>query len=218
MNKQKEHPPKYRRGGSPSGTKSAKIFVCSDGLSHFIPICLLLTGCATTDDGYYQAETQRHLAAASPIFECQKCEGVVVRSQIPSTPTPKPTNGYDMVMGITGNLINLANQNGAVIGMGLLAKSLKTVAQPGDIITNTTTTTSSASMNNEANQANSSTQTYSDSSQQSSSQSLQNSGQIAGGNAADTHSPVSTTTTITDNSERNPVTTTSYSQQAGTAP
>ena len=170
-----------------------------------------LTGCATDTNGYYQAETQRHLAASSPIFECQKCEGVVVRSQIPSTPTPRPTNGYDMMMGIAGNLINLANQNGAVIGMGLLAKSLKSTAQPGDTITTTTTTSST---NNEANQANSSTESYSDSSQVSSSQSLQNSGQIAGGNASDTHSPVSTTThttnTSTDNSQRNPIT--SYPQ------
>lgn len=173
-----------------------------------------LTGCASTDAE--NAAYSQAVAAQNQPRHIIKFDGtgkLEVFDQSRPAPIQRPTNGYDMVMGITNNLTGLVSQNAAVLGMGLLAKSLKSTAQPGDTIT--TTNTSSSSTNNEANQANTSTQSYSDSSQHSSSQSLQNSGQIAGGDASDTHSPVSTTTTTTtttntstDNSDHNnPVTT-----------
>lgn len=221
MNKQKEHPPKYRRGGSPSGTKSAKIFVCSDGLSHFIPICLLLTGCATTDDGYYQAETQRHLAAASPIFECQKCEGVTLRSQIPSAPTIAPTNGWDAAKSIAGSVSNIVTGQAGTILAGYAINALSTssqpIANPAPVIVNpstvtTTTTTGDTISTYQANQNTESTITTS-----STSNALDNSGQIAGGDAsvANSHNPHTETATSTTTSSNNPVT--SY-PQTGAAP
>lgn len=184
-----------------------------------------LTGCATDTNGYYQAETQRHLAASSPIFECQKCEGVTLRSQIPSAPTIAPTNGWDAAKSIAGSVSNvLAGQGGAILAgyaINALSSSKPAASNPTPVIvspstTTTTTTTGDTISTYSADQRTESTVTTS-----STSNALQNSGQMAGGDAsvANSQNPHTETHTDTTNNSNNPtVTTITDTEQAGVVP
>ena len=181
-----------------------------------------LTGCATDTNGYYQAETQRHLAASSPIFECQKCEGVTLRSQIPSAPTIAPTNGWDALKSVAGSVSNIVSGQAGTILAGYAINALSTSGQPinnpAPVIVNpstvtTTTTTGDTISTYQANQSTESTVTTS-----STSNALDNSGQIAGGDAsvANSYNPHAETHTDTTSNSHNPNTT--IYPQTGAAP
>ena len=181
----------------------------------------LVAGCST-DQAFFDAESQRHLAAQSPIFECAKCEGVTLRSQIPSAPTVAPTNGWDAAKSIAGSVSNIVTGQAGTILAGYAINALSTSGQPinnpAPVIVNpstvtTTTTTGDTISTYQANQNTESTITTS-----STSNALDNSGQIAGGDASveNSHNPHTETHTDTTSNSNNPVTT-SY-PQAGAAP
>lgn len=181
----------------------------------------LLAGCST-DPAFFDAEAQRHLANQAPIFTCDKCEGVTLRSQIPSAPTVAPTNGWDAAKSIAGSVSNIVTGQAGTILAGYAINALSTsgqpIANPAPVIVNpstvtTTTTTGDTISTYQANQNTESTITTS-----STSNALDNSGQIAGGDATveNSHNPHTETHTDTTSNSNNPVTT-SY-PQAGAAP
>lgn len=180
----------------------------------------LLAGCST-DPAFFDAEAQRHLANQAPIFTCDKCEGVTLRSQIPSAPTIAPTNGWDAAKSIAGSVSNIVTGQAGTILAGYAINALSTTGQPinnpAPVIVNpgavTTTTTTGDTINTySADQRTESTVTTS-----STSNTLQNSGQMAGGDAsvANSYNPHTETATSTTTSSNNPVT--SY-PQTGAAP
>ena len=181
----------------------------------------LLAGCST-DPAFFDAEAQRHLSAKAPIFECAKCEGVTLRSQIPSAPTVAPTNGWDALSSVGKSISNVVSGQAGTILAGYAINALSTagqpIANPAPVIVNpstvtTTTTTGDTISTYQANQSTESTVTTS-----STSNALDNSGQIAGGDAsvANSYNPHTETHTDTTSNSNNPVTT-SY-PQAGAAP
>lgn len=182
-------------------------------------LCLLspLSGCSTHPE-FFTAESQRHLAAQAPIFTCDKCEGVTLRSQIPSAPTVAPTNGWDALSSVGKSISSVvAGQAGTLLaGYAINALSSSqppTSTQSTGAVTNTTTTTGDTINTYSADQRTESTTTTS-----STSNALQNSGQMAGGDATveNSHNPHTETHTDTTSNSNNPVTT-SY-PQAGAAP
>ena len=186
-----------------------------------LAVAAILAGCST-DPAFFDAEAQRHLANQAPIFTCDKCEGVTLRSQIPSAPTVAPTNGWDAAKSIAGSVSNIVTGQAGTILAGYAINALSTtgqpIANPAPVIVNpstvtTTTTTGDTISTYQANQNTESTVTTS-----STSNALDNSGQMAGGDAtvANSHNPHTETHTDTTNNSNNPVTT-SY-PQAGAAP
>lgn len=175
-------------------------------------LCLLspLSGCSTHSE-FFTAESQRHLAAQAPIFTCDKCEGVTLRSQIPSAPTVAPTNGWDALSSVGKSISSVvAGQAGTLLAgyaINALASNQSPMpASPGPITTTTTTTTTGDTISTyQANQSTESTVTTS-----STSNALDNSGQIAGGDAsvANSYNPHTETATSTTNNSHNPVYTT----------
>ena len=180
----------------------------------------MLSGCST-DPAFFDAEAQRHLAAQSPIFECAKCEGVTLRSQIPSAPTIAPTNGWDALKSVAGSVSNIVSGQAGTILAGYAINALSTSGQPinnpAPVIVNpstvTTTTTGDTISTYRANQSTESTVTTS-----STSNTLQNSGQMAGGDAsvANSYNPHTETHTDTTSNSHNPNTT--IYPQTGAAP
>ena len=182
----------------------------------------LVAGCSTHQE-FFTAESQRHLAAQQPIFECQKCEGVTLRSQIPSSPTVAPTNGWDALSSVGKSVSSVvAGQAGTILAgyaINALSTSSQPIANPAPVIVNpstvtTTTTTGDTISTYQANQNTESTITTS-----STSNALDNSGQIAGGDAsvANSHNPHTETATTT--SSHNPsYTTITDTEQTGAAP
>lgn len=179
-----------------------------------------LAGCST-DPAFFNAEAKRHQSAQAPIFECQKCEGVTLRSQIPSVPTVAPTNGWDALKSATSSVSNvLAGQAGTILAgyaISALSTPAPTINNPAPVIVSpstvtATTTTGDTISTYQANQSTESTVITS-----STSNTLDNSGQIAGGDAsvANSHNPHTETATSTTTSSNNPVT--SY-PQTGAAP
>ena len=184
----------------------------------------LLAGCST-DQAFFDAEAQRHQSAQAPIFECQKCEGVTLRSQIPSAPTVAPTNGWDALSSVGKSISNVVSGQAGTLLAGYAINALSTTGQPinnpAPVIVNpgavTTTTTTGDTINTySADQRTESTVTTS-----STSNALDNSGQIAGGDAsvANSYNPHTETHTDTTNNSNNPtVTTITDTEQAGVVP
>ena len=183
-------------------------------------VSTLLAGCST-DPAFFDAEAQRHQSAQAPIFECQKCEGVTLRSQIPSVPTVAPTNGWDALSSVGKSASSvISGQAGTILAgyaINALSSSKPAASNPTPVIVNpstvtTTTTTGDTISTYQANQSTESTVTTS-----STSNALDNSGQIAGGDAGVTNSynPHTETATSTTNNSNNPIT--SY-PQPGSAP
>ena len=189
-----------------------------------VALTSLLVGCST-DPAFFDAEAQRHLANQAPIFTCDKCEGVTLRSQIPSAPTIAPTNGWDAAKSIAGSVSNIVTGQAGTILAGYAINALSTTGQPinnpAPVIVNpgavTTTTTTGDTINTySADQRTESTVTTS-----STSNTLQNSGQMAGGDAsvANSYNPHTETHTDTTNNSNNPtVTTITDTEQAGVVP
>lgn len=185
-----------------------------------LAVAAILAGCST-DPAFFDAEAQRHQSAQAPIFECQKCEGVTLRSQIPSAPTVAPTNGWDALSSVGKSISNVVSGQAGTILAGYAINALSTSGQPinnpAPVIVNpstvTTTTTGDTISTYQANQSTESTVTTS-----STSNALDNSGQIAGGDASveNSYNPHTETHTDTTSNSNNPVTT-SY-PQAGAAP
>lgn len=186
-----------------------------------VALTSLLVGCST-DPAFFNAEAQRHLANQAPIFTCDKCEGVTLRSQIPSAPTVAPTNGWDAAKSIAGSVSNIVTGQAGTILAGYAINALSTssqpIANPAPVIVNpstvtTTTTTGDTISTYQANQNTESTITTS-----STSNALDNSGQIAGGDAsvANSYNPHTETHTDTTSNSHNPNTT--IYPQTGAAP
>ena len=182
-------------------------------------VSTLLAGCST-DPAFFDAEAQRHQSAQAPIFECQKCEGVTLRSQIPSAPTVAPTNGWDALSSVGKSASNLiAGQGGAILaGYAINAlSSSKPAASPTPVIVNPTTTTTTTTTGDTISTYSADQRTESTVTTSSTSNALQNSGQMAGGDASveNSHNPHTETATSTTSNSNNPITT---NPQNGTAP
>lgn len=178
-----------------------------------LAVAAILAGCST-DQAFFDAEAQRHLANQAPIFTCDKCEGVTLRSQIPSAPTVAPTNGWDALSSVGKSISNVVSGQAGTILAGYAINALSTSGQPinnpAPVIVNPSTVTTTTTTGDTINTYSADQRTESTVTTSSTSNALDNSGQIAGGDAsvANSYNPHTETHTDTTNNSHNPVYTT----------